>query len=63
MVVPAARGLILAACTASAFLVFGQAPGAVSLRTREIEAAVSAETTRAFKRTRIVRRSFRTKAA
>jgi hypothetical protein len=37
------RNLILFACTASAFIVLGRAPGAISLRLRDIEAAISAE--------------------
>lgn len=37
------RTLILLSCTLSAFVVLGRAPGAVSLRLRDIEAAITAE--------------------
>ncbi|HMO30312.1 hypothetical protein [Enterovirga sp.] len=37
------RHLILLACTASAFTVNGRAPGAVSLRLRDLEAEIAGE--------------------
>ncbi len=43
MFVPLARSLILIVCTGSAFVVLGRAPGAVNLRTRDIETAITAE--------------------
>ena len=43
MFVPLLRSLILFLCTASAFATSGRAPGAVQLRTRDIEAAIVAD--------------------
>ena len=40
---PAFRTLILCGCTVSAFLVLGRAPGAINLRLRDIETAISSE--------------------
>lgn len=37
------RPLLLLICTASSFAVLGRAPAAVTLRTREIQAAIAAE--------------------
>ena len=37
------RFALLSLCTVSAFVVLGRAPGAVNLRTREIEFAIGAE--------------------
>jgi hypothetical protein len=43
MLLPPLRSLLLFLFTACAFIVMGRAPGAVQLRTREIEAAIAAE--------------------
>lgn len=40
---PVFRTLILCGCTVSAFLVLGRAPGAINLRLRDIEIAISSE--------------------
>lgn len=37
------RSAILFSCTASTFLVLGRAPGAINLRLRDIETAITAE--------------------
>ncbi|MDB5591718.1 hypothetical protein [Enterovirga sp.] len=37
------RTLLLFLCTAAAFVTLGRAPGAVSLKTRDIEAAIQGE--------------------
>lgn len=37
------RSVLLLLCTASAFMVLGRAPGAVSLRTRDLETSISTE--------------------
>ena len=39
----ASRTVLLCVCTASAFVVLGRAPGAVNLRTRDIETVIAAE--------------------
>lgn len=41
MIVPLARSLILAVCTASSFMVLGRAPGAVNLRTTDVETEIA----------------------
>lgn len=41
MVVPLARSLILVICTASSFAVLGRAPGAVNLRTKDVETEIA----------------------
>jgi hypothetical protein len=43
MFVAASRPLLLVLCTASTFVVLGRAPGAVNLRTRDIETVIAAE--------------------
>ena len=43
MFLPLARTTLLFACTISTFLVLGRAPGAVNLRTRDIETEIAAE--------------------
>lgn len=43
MLMLSARSCFLLLCTVSAFVVLGRAPGAVNLRTRDIETAISAE--------------------
>lgn len=40
---PALRNVILFTCTVTAFMVLGRAPGAINLRLRDIETAISAE--------------------
>lgn len=40
---PPLRNLILFTCTASAFAVLGRAPGAITLRLRDIETAITAD--------------------
>jgi hypothetical protein len=40
---PFRRTLILVICTGATMVVSGRAPGAVSLRTRDIETAIAAE--------------------
>jgi len=37
------RPFILSACTLAAFIVLGRAPGAISLRLRDIEAAIKTD--------------------
>ncbi|MDB5558420.1 MAG: hypothetical protein JWQ36_1354 [Enterovirga sp.] len=41
---PLRRTLILVLCTAATMVVLGRAPGAVNLRTRDIETAIAGET-------------------
>jgi hypothetical protein len=41
MVFLLARSLILVVCTAASFLVLGRAPGAVTLRTRDVETEIT----------------------
>ncbi len=43
MILPLLRPLLLVLCTAASFLVLGRAPGAVSLRTRDIETVLTAD--------------------
>lgn len=43
MSLPSGRILLLFLCTCSAYATLGRAPGAVNLRTREIESAIQAE--------------------
>ena len=43
MLISLARPFLLVVCTLSAFVVLGRAPGAVNLRTRDIETVISAE--------------------
>ena len=43
MLVLSVRSFLLLLCTTSTFLVLGRAPGAVNLRTRDIESAISIE--------------------
>lgn len=43
MSVPALRHLVLFGCTLATFVVAGRAPGAVNLRLRDIETAITAE--------------------
>jgi hypothetical protein len=43
MLSPLTRTMILVLCTASTMLVLGRAPGAVNLRTRDIETTIAAE--------------------
>ena len=40
---PLQRTLILVICTGATMVVLGRAPGAVNLRTRDIETAIAAE--------------------
>jgi hypothetical protein len=40
---PLQRTLILVVCTGATMVVLGRAPGAVNLRTRDIETAIAAE--------------------
>jgi hypothetical protein len=40
---PLHRTLILVVCTGATMVVLGRAPGAVNLRTRDIETAIAAE--------------------
>ncbi len=40
---PLQRTFILVMCTAATMVVLGRAPGAVNLRTRDIETAIAAE--------------------
>lgn len=42
MLLPLARSLILVLCTGASFLVLGRAPGAVTLRTRDVETEIAA---------------------
>ena len=43
MLVLSPRSLLLLMCTLSAFTVLGRAPGAVNLRTRDLETTISTE--------------------
>ena len=43
MLAHVSRTTLLVVCTASAFVVLGRAPGAVNLRTRDIETVISAD--------------------
>lgn len=43
MLIALARPVLLVLCTAASFCVLGRAPGAVNLRTRDIEVAITAE--------------------
>lgn len=42
MILPLARSLVLFVCTLSSFAVLGRAPGAITLRTRDLEVEIVA---------------------
>lgn len=42
MILPLARSLVLFVCTLSSFAVLGRAPGAITLRTRDLEVEILA---------------------
>ena len=43
MLISLSRSALLFVCTVSTFMVLGRAPGAVNLRTRDIETEIAAE--------------------
>ena len=45
VIIPLARSFLLFVCTAASFAVLGRAPGAITLRTRDIEVAIAGQAT------------------